>query len=217
MKPTLRTTLTVAVLLFLGLAAITSGIMRMGMLGDSMSTGQLPTEIIDLRYALHPYLSALHVIPGIIFVLSGPLQFIPLIRRKAPWLHRWFGRIFIVSGVIAAVSSILMCLIFPAYGGIWTTLASLTFGSAMMFTLFKGYRAIMHRDISRHRAWMIRSFAIGLSVSTIRLFFVLQDILLGSDLDASFASSFWTGFIVNMLVAEVILFLTSRRSNSAVA
>ena len=39
-------------------------------------------------------------------------------------------------------------------------------GSAMLVTIVLAFAAIRRRDIARHRAWMIRSYAIGLVAGT---------------------------------------------------
>src|SRR3712207_7388829 len=41
-----------------------------------------------------------------------------------------------------------------------------SFGVAMVVTLVLGFRAARRRNFSRHRAWMIRSYAIGLVAGT---------------------------------------------------
>src|SRR3712207_7982595 len=41
-----------------------------------------------------------------------------------------------------------------------------SFGVAMVVTLILGFRAARRRDFPRHRAWMIRSYAIGLVAGT---------------------------------------------------
>src|ERR1700745_3798883 len=40
---------------------------------------------------------ALHLSSAVIILLSGAIQLIPQIRRRAPSFHRWNGRIYFVS------------------------------------------------------------------------------------------------------------------------
>ena len=37
---------------------------------------------------------AIHLTSAVIILLSGAIQLIPLIRRRAPLFHRWNGRIY---------------------------------------------------------------------------------------------------------------------------
>src|ERR1700761_702319 len=40
---------------------------------------------------------AIHLASAVIILLSGALQLIPLIRRRAPLFHRWSGRAYMVT------------------------------------------------------------------------------------------------------------------------
>ena len=64
---------------------------------------------------------------------------------------------------------------------------------------------VLRREIAQHREWMIRAFAIGLAVATIRpiigLFFATSR-LSGLTPDAFFGIAFWIGFVLPFLAAE---------------
>ena len=49
----------------------------------------------------------------------------------------------------------------PAGDGELLTGMRLVFGSAMVASIVLGFAAVRRRDIARHRAWMIRGYAIG--------------------------------------------------------
>jgi uncharacterized membrane protein YozB (DUF420 family) len=74
-----------------------------------------------------------------------------------------------------------------------------------VFALGKAYRHILRREIAQHREWMIRAFAIGLAVATIRpiigLFFATSR-LSGLTPDAFFGVAFWIGFVLHLILAE---------------
>ena len=53
-----------------------------------------PVDDISRAYAQHPVPAYLHIVPGVIFMVGAPLQFVPGIRRK----HiRWPPRTSIFS------------------------------------------------------------------------------------------------------------------------
>ena len=86
----------------------------------------------------------------------------PPVRRRRPGWHRRAGRVLVVAGLGVALSALWLtsstrgrrppASALPAPAG---------FGSAMVVTIVLGFAAIRRRDIARHRAWMIRSYALG--------------------------------------------------------
>ena len=141
----------------------------------------------------------------LLFLLLGPLQFVAAIRARWPKIHRISGRVFIASGFMMAVSAIAINIMFPPFGGLFKSIAVYVFSVAQIVTLTVALRAILRRDITRHRAWMIRAFAIGLAISTMRIFFIPAYLLYGVPSDFTVGLGMWIGFLVNIAVAEFIL------------
>ena len=193
------------VLWLLGSLAILSAVYRIFITTDALITGVMPTDPDDLHYVKHALLISLHIVPGLLFLLLGPLQFISSLRARWPTLHRWSGRVFIVSGLITAITAIVINMAFPPVGGLFKSLAVYIFSLALIISLIIALRAILRRDIKHHRAWMIRAFAIGLSISTMRIFFIPAYMLFGIPSNFTIALGMWIGFIVNIIVAEIIL------------
>ena len=54
----------------------------------------------DGRFAAHPLLILLHVIPGGFFLLLAPLQFSTWIRTRHFRVHRWSGRVLLPAGLV---------------------------------------------------------------------------------------------------------------------
>jgi uncharacterized membrane protein len=210
------------VLWLFGSLAILSAVYRIFITSNALVTGVMPTDPDDLHYVKHALLISLHIVPGLLFLLLGPLQFISSLRALWPKLHRWSGRVFIVSGLITAVTAIVINTVFPPVGGLLKSLAVYIFSVALAISLIVALRAILRRDITRHRAWMIRAFAIGLSISTMRIFFIPAYMLFGIPSNFTIALGMWIGFIVNILVAEIILWrerikLSALNTRSALA
>ena len=193
------------VLWLLGALAIYAAIDRMLITYGSLLTGVMPTDPANAHYVKHALLISLHIIPGLLFLLLGPLQFVAAIRARWHKIHRISGRVFIASGFMMAVSAIAINIMFPPFGGLFKSIAVYVFSVAQIVTLTVALRAILRRDITRHRAWMIRAFAIGLAISTMRIFFIPAYLLYGVPSDFTVGLGMWIGFLVNIAVAEFIL------------
>ena len=77
-----------------------------------------------------------------------------------------------------------------------------------------GYEA-NRKEVRLHREWMILTFSLAMGVATIRVFFVLLGALTGLSFEEVFGTSFWLGFGVNLLVAEVWINYTQRTGQIA--
>lgn len=90
-----------------------------------------------------------------------------------------------------------------AIGGVNETAATSLFAILFLVALGKGFYHVRRREIALHREWMIRMFAIGLAIATVRpivgMFFAFSNL---SPHDF-FGIAFWLGFSIQFLVAEV--------------
>jgi hypothetical protein len=93
----------------------------------------------------------------------------------------------------------------PSIGGVIQAAATTLFALYFLFALGKAYWYVLHRKIAQHREWMIRAFAIGLAVATIRpivgLFFATSG-LSGLTPRQFFGIAFWIGFVLHLIAAE---------------
>jgi uncharacterized membrane protein len=161
---------------------------------------------LDDVFARYPVLTLFHILPGLLFMILGPLQFNATLRARYLRWHRWSGRVYLVCSLIIGVSALVMSLAMPSIGGVTQATATTLFALLFLFALSKAYWHVLRREIARHREWMIRGFAIGLAVATIRpiigLFFATSR-LSGLTPDSFFGIAFWIGFVVHLIVAEV--------------
>lgn len=187
-----------------GSLALVSALVRLAGVGDVVLTGS-SADPDDIHYASHLLLTLLHLIPGVLFLLLGPLQFVASIRNTWPQWHRWSGRIVVISGFLAAGTALVMNAIFPPVGGLFKSLAVYIFATAQIIALIIAFRAILLKRIQQHKIWMIRAFALGLSISTMRAFFIPYFIIVGMPSDFVIGLGMWIGFVINILVGELIV------------
>jgi len=160
---------------------------------------------LDDLFAHYPILTLVHIVPGLLFMVLGPLQFSSTIRARHLRWHRWSGRIFVSCCVVIGISALVMSFGMPAIGGINQAAATTLFATFFLFTLCKAFWHIRQREITLHREWMIRAFSVGLAVATIRpiigMFFAASRFS-GLMPYEFFGIAFWIGFVLHLIAAE---------------
>jgi Predicted membrane protein (DUF2306) len=71
--------------------------------------------------------------------------------------------------------------------------------------LILAVRAIRRDDMCHHRRWMIRAFAVGVAVGTIRIWLGIFVGLGLLEFEDSFGPAFWISFCLHALAAELWL------------
>jgi len=162
-------------------------------------------EPTNEQFLIYPNITLLHVVPGGIYLALAPLQFLGRIRSR--WLnyHRWAGRFLASTGLVLGVAAVFIALVIP-FSGRWEQVINGFFGTLFIFSLVKGVVYIRAGQIDLHREWMIRAFAIGLSIATMRLLFVPALIIVGnparSQIEMLSIASFGVAFFLHCSFAE---------------
>jgi uncharacterized membrane protein len=174
---------------------------------------------LDGIFARHPALTLIHIVPGPFFMVLGPLQFSSSFRVRYLRWHRYSGRVFVVCGLVIGVSALIMSFAMPAIGGVNQAAATTLFSLLFLFALGKAVWHIRRCEIALHREWMIRAFAIGLAVATIRpiigIFFATS-LFTGLTPREFFGTAFWIGFVLHLIAAEAWIRVTALRQSGAV-
>ncbi|MGH9420010.1 MAG: DUF2306 domain-containing protein [Thermoanaerobaculia bacterium] len=100
-----------------------------------------------------------HGLGGALALGLGALQFSTRLRRRHLRIHRLSGRLYIVGTFVAAPVAIVMAFINSPWFLIPFTVVQA--GTWMLFTLV-AYLCIRRGEVSAHREWMMRSYAIVL-------------------------------------------------------
>ncbi len=155
-------------LLALSFVPILAGAVRV----FQLSTGTA-TTLDEARFVESPLPVVIHILSAAIYCALGAFQFSPSLRRRRPNWHRLSGRVIVPSGLIVAFSGLWMTQFYPkgidppaSFDGTALYVIRLLAGSAMALFLCLGVAAILQRDIAHHRAWMMRSYALGLGAGT---------------------------------------------------
>jgi uncharacterized membrane protein len=163
--------------------------------------GTQPVDDVDRAYVEHPWLAYLHIAPGVLYLLGAPLQLAYRVRSRHYTLHRRLGRVLLAAALLTGVFAMVFGVLF-SFGGAGEAAATVVFGGWFVGCLVAAFRAVRRDDIVRHRRWMIRAFAVGIGVGTIRIWIILLTQLGGLELQESFAPAFWISFAAHVLIAE---------------
>jgi uncharacterized membrane protein len=181
----------------------------------SLSARNGPAAELDGHFAKQRALTLLHILPGMLFMVLGPLQFVRGLRAKHPAIHRWSGRVFLAASAVIGVTGLTMVLR-DSIGGLDEKTAIVIFGSFFLIAMGKALWHALHREFARHREWMIRGFAIGLAVATIRPImggFFAVAVMRGHTPEPKefFGTAFWIGFTLQAIAAEIWIRYTRER------
>jgi uncharacterized membrane protein len=174
---------------------------------------------VDDIFSSHPYLTLTHILPALLFVTLGPLQFSSTLRARHLQWHRWAGRVFVVAAAIVGVTAFLMSFAMPAIGGIPQAAATAIFSLYFLFSLATAFGYIRRHEISLHRRWMLRAFSTGIAVATIRpIVGLLVGVTIATqgpaalNLHLIFGTAFWIGFLLHAVITELWIRSTPVRS-----
>ena len=152
----------------------------------------------DLRFAASPVPLVVHIVAAIGYALVGAFQFSAGIRRRRPGWHRRAGRVLAALGLAVAVTGLWMTLFYAQKEGtgdlLWLFRLLASTGTGVSIVL--GVTAIRARDIARHRAWMMRAYALGLGAGTQAFTVGFGEAVIGHDL------SMGAAWALNLAVAE---------------
>lgn len=180
-------------------------------------TGGAEVTAANARFFGSPVPIVAHIAGVTLYSVLGAFQFAPRFRRRRPGWHRVSGRVAVGSGMVAALSALWMTLFYavpPGDQGLLTVFR-LVFGSAMLACLVLGLAAILRRDVRRHRAWMMRAYAIGLGAGTQALTLGIWTAF-GPPDDVTHALLMGASWTINVAFAEWIIRRRPRSASDAV-
>ena len=156
-----------------------------------------------LRLMIAPVSLFLHSLSGLLFALAGPVQFSRALRNRFGRLHRATGLVFVVSGLFLGGSGLSLLL---QVQSLETPIASIARGIAGVALILALHFGMTARSMPRHRAWMIRAYAIGMGLGTVGLVFFPIYLFTGAPprgigADLLFAACWGS----NALVAEYVI------------
>lgn len=119
---------------------------------------------------------ALHVLAAAVLTAGGLLQLLPALRRKWPRVHRWNGRLFMVTALTLALGGLWLVWgrgtylnLFGAFGISFNALLIIGFA-------FMAWRTAVKKAFGEHRRWALRLFIVANAVWFMRLGYMIWGI-----------------------------------------
>jgi len=180
-----------------------------------MSLDYLHLAAEDLRVIPNPpseeWALRLHALGGLIALAVGPWQFIGLVRRNAPIIHKTLGYVYLAGVTLGVVGASVLAQTPQGVGanrfafGMLAVIWTISTAQALRFALAKNFDA--------HQRWMMRSFALTFAAVTLRLGLMLLP-QAGFGGDDAYTIVAWASWTINLVFVEWVLLPATARATT---
>lgn len=153
-----------------------------------------------------PVLTIIHIVPGLVFILLGPLQFLKT-NNVRPAKSRF---VFIIASYIVGISALVMPFITLPLGGLNEAVASSFFALYFLVSITRSLRNRYRPGLQWE--WLLRAYAVGLAIATVRPIMALSFAFFGLKPQTFLGTAFWIGFSLHAIIAEVWINLNRKEA-----
>jgi len=158
--------------------------------------------LLQVKAGLFRTLLLVHAGAALVALAVGPFQFSSRLRNRSPRMHRRVGYVYFagvfVGGGVGLVSAV------GAEGGLTARTGFFLLGVCWLTSAWIALSAARRGDISAHRRWMVRNFALTFAAVTLRLWLPALAAATGSFVEA-YQTVAWLCWVPNAIVAEILL------------
>lgn len=123
-------------------------------------------EALPRLYEPHKLLATIgigaHFATGTVLLLLGPIQLISAVRESVPRLHRWLGRLYVLTALITGLGGLTFIALKGTIGGAPMNVGFSLYGALTVLAAVETIRHARARHFAQHRAWAIRLFALAI-------------------------------------------------------
>lgn len=167
---------------------------------------------------------AMHLLLAISITVGGPLQLIPSLRARAISVHRWNGRIYLISLLITSVAGLAAVWTRGTAGGVNLGIGITVDGVLIVVFAVLAWRRARTGQIASHRAWALRVLIAASGVWFFRVTLMLWLALnrgpagFGAHFDGPFPTTLsFACYLVPLAILELYLRARTRGTTARIA
>lgn len=143
-----------------------------------------------------------HVFASTIALLTGPWQFLAVVRSRWPSLHKTLGRVYLLVGVgVGGVSGLYMSGF--AFGGVASTMGFGLLAVVWLYTGILGFQSARRRLWVVHQRWMMRNYGLTFAAVTLRGYLGLG-FAFNIPFEVFYPVLAWLAWVPNLIVADYV-------------
>jgi uncharacterized membrane protein len=116
---------------------------------------------------------AVHVLVAAIVLVTGALQLLPVLRTRAPAVHRWSGRVYLSACFVGAASGLTLVWGRGTVGDLAQHVAISINALLLSGCAIMAWRTARARQFAAHRDWALRAYLVAGGVFYFRLLLAL--------------------------------------------
>ncbi|MBF4493543.1 DUF2306 domain-containing protein [Flavobacterium sp. MR2016-29] len=172
--------------------------------GDDVAFLQIKQTEVE-RVPFYVDFFYVHVYSAIFVLLAGFFQLNSTLLEKFPAIHRNIGKFYVIVILFLSAPSGFFIGLF-ANGGFYSKISFVSLSILWFYFTLKGFTAIKNKNITSHKAFMLRSFALTFSAVTLRFWkIVLVHLFHPAPMDV-YQIIAWLGWVPNLLIIEYYLY-----------
>ncbi len=146
----------------------------------------------------------IHISFGGIALLTGWTQFSTKLRTRYLNTHRLVGKIYLIAVLLSGTAGLYIA--YYATGGIVCTLGFGNLAILWLYTAIKAYTSVRALNITEHKHWMIRNYALTFAAVTLRIYLpLLTMFVFNNNFIPGYRIVSWLAWVPNLIVAEMII------------
>ena len=99
-----------------------------------------------------------HLLAAVILIVGGAIQLIPQVRDRVPVLHRWTGRVYLLTAFITSITGLYMTWIRGIRGDVSQQVGGSVNAILIILCAVCALRSALARRFAAHRRWVLRLF-----------------------------------------------------------
>ena len=141
-----------------------------------------------------------HIVFSPLALFTGLFGFSNRLLRKAPGIHRLFGRIYIYSTLLVVVPSGMVIAV-KSFAGTGPAISFFILGIVTWIATLMGLVQAIRRNFKSHQTWMTRSFLLMFSAVVLRM---NEQFLQGFDPELAYQFNSWASWLPIIVFFEVL-------------